>query len=291
MELNRIIEGNCFDSIKELPDNFIDLVVTSPPYADIKSYGKKVNVLHPDNYVDWILPLHREIQRVLKPSGSYILNINDKIIKKQRHPYCFDLVTRTIRETELKFYDRYFWYKTGGYLPNCGKVRLNNLTEYLFHFVKDVNLRKIDIDNVREPYADSTGKKYNVSHYGADDKGKRITLSKAKSKRNPLGKIPSNVFNFPTSAIIKDNKHPAPFHPDLPKWFIKALTDEGDLVLDVFMGSGSTAIAAIEMKRNWLGFELNSEYIKLAYERISKIEPIPGQKPEEKKFNFFFGGK
>ena len=74
---NCIIEGDCFKLIKTLPDNEIDLIVTSPPYANTKSYGKIINVLHPDKYVEWIMPLFKEMMRVIKPSGSIIFNIDD----------------------------------------------------------------------------------------------------------------------------------------------------------------------------------------------------------------------
>jgi len=284
--MNEIIEGNCFNLIKEIPDNSIDLVVTSPPYADVKSYGKEINVFHPDRYVDWFLPLQVEIYRVLKPTGSYILNNNDNLVKKLRHPYVFDLVIRTIRETNLKLYDRYFWHKVKGYFPNAGSGgnRLNNLTEYLWHFVKDEKQVKWRMDNVREPYKAKHGTKYSAKQYDACEKGKKISVKHESGVVNPLGKIPDNVFEFPTSAEIKGNKHPAPYHPDLPDWFIRALTDEGDIVLDPFMGSGSTAIAAINNKRNWIGFELNPPYIEIARKRIEEETKI-----EEKiDLNMFF---
>lgn len=287
-DLNNIYEGNCFDLIKQLPDNSIDLVVTSPPYADVKSYGKKINVLHPDHYNDWILPLHEEIWRVLKPTGSYILNINDCLIKKQRHVFCLELPIRTIRETKLKLYDNYIWHKVKGYFPNAGSGgnRLNNLTEYLYHFVKDEKQVKWRMDNIREPYKLNYGDRFGAKQYSADDKGKRISVKHKSGKVNPKGKIPDDVFEFPTSAEIRGNKHPAPFHPEIPKKFILAFTDEGDVVLDPFMGSGSTAIAATELKRDWIGFELNPEYIKLAWERIGIEKPTETE--TEDQFNVFF---
>ena len=87
-----ILTGDCFELIKDLEDNSVDLVITSPPYADIVNYGKVVSVKKPKDYVDWILPLFKEIQRVLKPSGSFILNINDNCKNGLRNPFIYELI-------------------------------------------------------------------------------------------------------------------------------------------------------------------------------------------------------
>ncbi len=267
--LNKIHNGSCFELIKQIPDNYIDLIITSPPYANIKSYGKDINVLHPDNYVGWILNLFESSYRVLKPSGSFILNIDDKCINKLRHPYIFDLILSVIKFTNLKLYDYYFWHKKS-YLPNGNKKRLNHSTEWILHFCKDQNQIKWNMDNVREQYKESSLKriKSTIKNYKTDKNGIKISIDQKQKKLNQKGKIPDNVFKFNTNQTERGNKHPAPFNKELPTWFIKALTDEGDVVLDPFMGSGTTAIAAIEQNRNWIGFELNNEYIKLAQKRI-----------------------
>lgn len=230
---NKIILGDCFELITKLEDNSVDLVITSPPYADVVSYGKGVDIYHADDYANWILPLFSEIHSVLKPSGSFILNINDRIVKKQRHTYVFELVYRAVKESNLKLYDRYFWVKKNAQ-PNCNRKRLSNGTEYLFHFCKDVDLIKWNMDAVREPYNKNTLSRgqYPVTstQFKVDESGIPLARSKRMRKAHEKGKIPSNVFQFPTAASIKDKKHPAVFHIDLPIWFIKALTDEGDLI-------------------------------------------------------------
>lgn len=269
--INKIYQGSCFELIKELPDNYIDLIITSPPYADIKSYGKKVNVIHPDNYVEWILPLFQESYRVLKPSGSFIFNIDDKCVKKQRHPYVLDLILNVINRTELSLYDYYFWYKKS-YKPNGNSKRLNHVTEWLIHFCKNINKIKWNMDNVRESYAKSTLSRIKrpIKKYSTNKDGIKISESKNR-KLNKKGKIPKNIFTFHSNQIEKGNKHPAPFNKELPIWFIKALTDENDIVLDPFIGSGTTAIASIELNRKWIGFELNKKYIEMADKRIKNL--------------------
>ena len=93
-----IINDDCFEAIKTQPDNSVDLVITSPPYSDIVNYGKNVSTKKPDDYVDWFLPLFKEIYRVLKPSGSFILNINDKCENSYRSTYIYDLISRNNKE-------------------------------------------------------------------------------------------------------------------------------------------------------------------------------------------------
>lgn len=272
MELNKIYKGSCFDLIKDIPDNFVDLVFTSPPYSNTKSYGDEINVFHPDNYVDWLLPLFKDIHRVIKDSGSVIFNVDDKCVNKLRHPYIFDLILRVNRETNLKLYDYYIWSKKS-FLPNGGPKRLNHSMEWLLHFVKDENKVKWNMDNVREPYSESSIKRFKgtVNKYKVDENGVKTLEKQEKSSYNEeKGKVPTNILQFNTGSATRGNKHPAPFHKDMPSWFIKALTDKDDIVLDTFIGSGTTACAAIELIRNWIGFELNQEYIDMAYEYINK---------------------
>ena len=97
MELNKTHIGDCMDLSKELPDDYIDLVVTSPPYADTVSYGKDINVFSPENYPDWILPLFVEANRFLTPTGSFILNINDKIVKGESSTYVMETVIKIVK--------------------------------------------------------------------------------------------------------------------------------------------------------------------------------------------------
>ena len=100
---------------------------------------------------------------------------------------------------------------------------------------------------------------------------------KGKMRRvNPKGQIPNTIFSFNNCAALRgkpQNKHPAPFHPDLPRWFIKWLTDKNDVVLDPFMGSGTTATVCVEMERNYIGFELNKSYAPLIEENLALTKP------------------
>ena len=264
MELNKTHIGDCMELSKDIPDNYVDLVVTSPPYADTLSYGNEVDTFGPEEFSDWILPLFHESSRFLKPSGSFILNINDKIIKGERSIYVYDLVVRVAKETGLKLYDRYIWGKKSG-LPTGSDKRLNDRIEYIFHFVRDVKNFKNYPDRIRIPYADSSVVRYKnkVNTNKITDNDGMIKWGGQKMlEANPLGTIPPGLFDFRTNAAIRGAKHPAPFHPDMPEFFIKWLTDKGDVVLDPFMGGCTTSKVALDMNRDYIGFEINETYVE-----------------------------
>ena len=267
----KILKGDCFELIKQQPDNSVDLVITSPPYVDIVNYGKKVSVKSTDTYVDWILPLFKEIHRVLKPSGSFILNINDKTEKGLRSTYIYDLISRNDRETKLKLYDTYIWHKRNG-IPNGGTKRFRNNTEFLFHFVKDVKQLKFYMDRVlEEPSQSYTNRnKYGLMNgHGQVIDGVRI--KEKKTIKEQYSVRPDNVFRFSTAAAARDNtiKHPAPYHKELPLYFINLLTDENDIVLDPFSGIGTTGLACKELNRNYIGYELNEVYHEFSIKRLN----------------------
>jgi DNA modification methylase len=108
---------------------------------------------------------------------------------------------------------------------------------------------------------------------GSKSDGTTELSQRGSSKPHPLGKKPITVFRFDTGSALRGLKHPAPFHPQLPLWFIKWLTDEGDVVLDPFMGGGTTAEAALKLKRKYIGFEINPEYIKMTEDRLKEAFP------------------
>lgn len=284
--------GDCFELIRELPDNSVDLVVTSPPYSNIISYGKKISVKKPDEYVNWLLPLFNEIYRVLKPSGSFILNINDTCSNGLRNTFIYELIYRSQQETNIKFYDTYIWHKKNG-IPNGSKKRFRNTTEFIFHFVKDPKQLKFYMDRVLEEPAESNKERmkypWTVSVQGDTNEGirnkkKRVIIRRTAMKVDETGsKIPDNVerlipllvrpdnvFRFSTAGKARDNtiKHPAPFYYELPLYFINLLTDEGDLVLDVFSGIGTTGMACNMVNRNYLGYELNEKYAEFSIKRL-----------------------
>ncbi len=274
LDLNKTHLGDCIKLSKELPDDSIDLIITSPPYANTVSYGNQTisgaNLINTENYVDWFLQLFYEAQRFLKPTGSFILNINDRATNGERSTYVFELIYRIVKETGLKLFDRYIWFKKSA-LPMPGKKRLNDRIEYIFHFVKDTKKFKTNTDRIREPYKEISLRRFRNKVHGNDvinPDGTTKLSQRGRSKPHPLGKKPITVFRFDTCSALRGLKHPAPFHPQLPEWFIKWLTDEDDIVLDPFMGGGTVALVCKKMKRNHIGFEINPTYIDIIKERL-----------------------
>lgn len=264
MDLNKIYQGDSLELLKQLPDNSIDLVITSPPYADLKTYIDFKGVLA-DDYVDWFIPYCREIERVIKPTGSFILNINDKVENGFRHPYVFDLISRLHRETGLKMFERLFWNKMKS-LPN--RSRFGDRIEYLFWFAKSKDFY-FNIDEMRTEYSEKSIKRMKKplkKRYARTDNDDNLDYKDWAP--NPKGALPTTIVNISSeSKRIADN-HVAVYPVDLVKYFIGGATKEGDVVLDPFMGTGTTGVASSIMGRNYIGFEMQSDYIKLAESRI-----------------------
>ena len=269
--MNKVLIGDSFELIKDIPDNSVDLVITSPPYSSIVSYGKDVSIYKADEYVSWILPLFKEIHRVLKSSGSFILNINDSCDGGYRNTFIYELIYRNSKETPLKLYDTYVWHKKNG-VPNGSKKRFRNNTEFIFHFCKNQKDLKFYMDRVMEPAADSFRNRLkspiNNDTEIIDGERKRNMVM-----RNDYQMVrPDNVFRFLTAGQARDNaiRHPAPYHKELPSYFINLLTDEGDTILDVFGGIMTTGVACNEIgNRTFIGFELNKKYAEFGIKRIN----------------------
>jgi len=254
--------GDCLDLMKELDDNSVDLIVTSPPYMNVIDYNNK-QYGDCDEYIEWLVVRLNEMYRIIKPTGSIIFNINDKCEKGFRLPYVFDLVSDVGRKTKLKMYDRYIWQKPNT-LPYQGK-RLNDRLEFILHFVKKKDF-KANTEAILQPYSEKSLERMNPKYsFKTNQKivdGIRQTTEAKKIKPSSGGTKPSTLLNFKTAGAIKNKgeKHPAPFHPELPEFFIKWLTDEGDIVLDPFGGSFTTYKQAVEMNRNSIAFEINDDY-------------------------------
>jgi site-specific DNA-methyltransferase (adenine-specific) len=265
MEINQIHNGDSLELLKQLPDNSVDLVITSPPYADLKVYIDNPGILA-DNYVEWFLPICNEICRVIKPTGSFILNINDKVEGGFRHPYVYDLISEIHKRTELKMFERLFWNKMKG-LPN--RSRFGDRVEFLFWFAKEKGF-KFYIDEMRTEYSEKSIQRMKnplKKRFARTEENQKSNEYKDWSP-NPKGALPTTLVNISSeSKRIADN-HVAVYPIDLVDYFIKGSTEEGDLVLDPFMGTGTTAVSAKKLGRNYIGFEKQQEYIEVANKRI-----------------------
>lgn len=260
--VNRIYHASAFDAIKHLDDNTVRLVVTSPPYANIrKSYPGP----SPHDFVDWFSPLCKEILRTLTDDGSFILNINDKCVKGERIPYPFETVIH-LREMGFKLIDTIIWVKKNGAVA-AGRRRADYF-EYVFHLAKTT--KPIwNPDGIRTPYAASSKKRAEkpIKNNVSNREGRKSTQYK-KWNLHPNGAYPKNVQYFPKDG---GKNHVAAYHIELPLHFIESHSNPGDLVLDPFAGRGTTLAAARQLNRKYIGFEILEDHVKLA-EEVYKID-------------------
>jgi len=261
----KIFLGDCTERLKELEDNSVDLVFTSPPYADQRenTYGG----IHPDKYVLWFLPKSEELLRVLKPSGTFVLNIKERVVKGERHTYVIELIME-MRKQGWLWTEEFIWHKKNCY-PGKWPNRFRDSWERLIQFNKTKKFNMYQ-DTVMVPVGDWS--KARLSNLSETDKRRdesRVGSGFGKNISNWLNRdkaYPTNVIHMATECGNKN--HSAVFPLSLPEWFIKLFTLENDWVLDPFAGSGSTLKAAQNLKRNCIGIEIYPQYYEIMKETI-----------------------
>ena len=260
-----LILGDCREKLKGITDNSIDLIFTSPPYADSRSstYGG----VSADKYVEWFLPIASELLRVLKPDGTFVLNIKEKVVNGERHTYVIELILEMRRQGWL-WTEEFIWHKKNSY-PGKWPNRFRDSWERLLQFNKN---RKFNMyqDEVMVPMGDWADRRLkNLSETDKVRDPSKVGSGFGKRIANWIGRdkaYPNNVILMATET--KNRSHSAVFPEDLPEWFIKLFTKEGDWVLDPFMGSGTTCRVAQRMNRNSIGIEILPEYYQLASSEI-----------------------
>ncbi len=262
-----ILLGNCKQRLKNLKNNSVDLIITSPPYADQRknSYGG----VSPSEYVEWFLPISDELLRVLKPTGTFILNIKERVISGERHTYVLDLI-RAMREQGWLWTEEFIWHKKNCY-PGKWPNRFRDAWERLLQFNKS---KKFNIyqESVMVPMGEWA--KNRLGKLSETDKKRdesRVGSGFGKNISNWVGRdraYPTNVLHMATECGNK--RHSATFPKALPEWFMNLFTKEGDTVLDPFAGSGTTLWVARSLGRNSIGIEINREFYDLMTEISQK---------------------
>ena len=263
-----ILQGDSAEVLKTLPDNSIDLIVTSPPYADQRknTYGG----IAPNKYVEWFLPISEQLLRVLKPTGTFVLNIKEKVVDGERSTYVMELIL-AMRKQGWLWTEEFIWHKKNSY-PGKWPNRFRDAWERLLQFNKSKKFAMYQ-EEVMVPMGDwAKSRLKNLS-----DTDKRRDNSKVGSG---FGKNISNWINrekaYPTNVLhlateCNNKKHSAAFPEELPEWFIKLFTKEGDMVLDPFAGSGTTLFVAERMGRNAIGIEIIEEYYKMVKDQLEEL--------------------
>jgi len=216
------------------------------------------------------------LYRTLKDDGSFILNIKEKVVAAERHTYVLELII-ALRKQGWLWTEEYMWHKKNcapGKWPN----RFRDAWERCLHFTKQKKFKMYQ-EAVMVPTGDwAKARLKNLSETDKIRDNSRVGSGFGKNISNWLGRdmaYPSNVLHLATECGNKN--HSAAFPKELPTWFIKLFTEEGDLVLDPFAGSGTSCVAAYELNRNYIGIELKEDYFQQALANIAEAKKLPVQ--------------
>ncbi|MFQ6060548.1 MAG: DNA-methyltransferase [Thermoplasmata archaeon] len=265
--LNKIHEKDCIEGMQELlDDKTVDVIVTSPPYNLSKPYNHYRDNKPRDKYLDWMADVGRECKRVLKDDGSFFLNVGGKpsdqwipldLAQRMREMFALQNTFHWVKSIAIKKEDmgNYSHIKgdlaVGHYKPLRSERFVNDCHEYIFHLTKtgDVKLDKLAIG---VPYQDKSNiRRWKSANSDLRDRG--------------------NLWFIPYETIWRSRPHPTVFPVKLPEMCIKLHGIRNDLlVLDPFMGIGTTGVACARLGVNYIGFEIDPTYIEIAEERLSQ---------------------
>ncbi len=253
MQINEIYNENCLDTMKRMPDNFLDLTVTSPPYDNLRTYK---------GFVFPFEEIARELYRVTKLGGVIVWIVGDATIKGSETGTSFRQAL-FFMECGFRLHDTMIYTKGGQGATGSIHSYWQDF-EYMFVFVKG-KLATFNPIKDRKNIVHSTIKIESIGHRhkNGDKKGKRVI------ERKPFGKR-FNTWQYRQKNSIS-KEHPAVFPEQLANDHIISWSNEGDLVFDPFMGSGTTAKMAILNKRNYIGSEISAEYCEIIKKRLEQI--------------------
>jgi site-specific DNA-methyltransferase (adenine-specific)/site-specific DNA-methyltransferase (cytosine-N4-specific) len=264
-----IYQGDAGIILQDIEDDTVDLIVTSPPYADQRkdTYGG----ISVDKYVDWFLPISQELLRVLKPTGTFVLNIKERVLNGERSTYVIELILE-MRKQGWLWTEEFIWHKRNCY-PGKWPNRFRDAWERLLQFNKTRQFNMYQ-ESVMVPMGDWA--KTRLRKLSETDKirdNSKVGSGFGKNISNWIGRklaYPTNVLHLATECSNKN--HSAAFPEELPSWFIKLFTKEYDTVMDPFMGSGTTIFAAQKLRRNSIGIEILEDYCNAVKKSTKKGE-------------------
>ena len=265
--ITNILQGDSAEVLKTLPDNSIDLIVTSPPYADQRksTYGG----IAPDKYVEWFLPISEQLLRVLKLTGTFVLNIKEKVVDGERSTYVMELIL-AMRKQGWLWTEEFIWHKKNSY-PGKWPNRFRDAWERLLQFNKSKKFAMYQ-EEVMVPMGDwAKSRLKNLSDTDKRRDNSKVGSGFGKNISNWIDRekaYPTNVLHLATECNNK--KHSAAFPEELPEWFIKLFTKEGDMVLDPFAGSGTTLFVAERMGRSAIGIEIMEDYYQMIKNQLEE---------------------
>lgn len=283
-----ILLGNASDRLRELPEESIDCIVTSPPYFRLRDYGVEGQLGlegHVDEWVEELRAVARALHRVLKPTGTFWLNLGDTYSTHHRQGAPAksllagpERLLLALVEDGWSVRNKIIWAKTNP-MPSSVTDRLSTTHEYIYLLTKSPRYA-FDLDAIREPHRSRPPKRRpepRPGKYAAgtaalgpnSDGDDGLRALKARGMvGHPLGKNPGDVWL--TATAHYKGAHFATYPESLVRRIIRAGCPSGGIVLDPFMGAGTTAVVAEAEGRHWLGIELNPDFIRQAEARIQR---------------------
>ena len=305
MKINHIYQGDSIQVMQDFLDESIDMCLTSPPYWGLRDYGHDDQLgleKTPEEYIEKMTSAFHEVKRVLKKEGTLWLNIGDTYYRDPKRgnqeigghaglstgrntaramqarasgimkEKCLCMIPERLAWSLIQdgwiLRNKIVWHKPNG-MPSSVTDRFSNKWEYIFLFSKSQKYY-FDLDTIREEHntdafnklRDKSKETYNNSYDGGH------FLPGERPEGHPLGKNPGDVFKINTQPFPNTNF--AVFPPKLCEKPIKAGCPEGGIVLDPFCGAGTTLCVSQEMKRNYIGIDINTEFIKMAEKRTAQ---------------------
>lgn len=251
LELNQIYQMDCVEGMKLIPNDCVDLSVTSPPYDNLRSYN---------GYSFDFENVAKELYRITKNGGVVVWVVGDATIKGSETGTSFKQALY-FKEIGLNLHDTMIYSKSKIVPTDYKCHRYYQGFEYMFVFSKG----KPKVCNYIRVPTKHGGKKAVSINRKEDGSLRSDRVEKQKGRKVAETKIKSNIWEYASQSV---KGHPAPFPEQLAKDHIISWTNEGDIVLDPFMGSGTTAKMALLNKRKYIGFEISQEYIEIANQRI-----------------------
>ncbi len=264
----RALTGDALEQLRSLPDASVHCCVTSPPYGTLIRYGDGADGVAPERYADWILPILREIARVLVEGGVLALNLNGQ----GSATYPEAVIVRVGPETQLTLHERVCWVKANAVPVGHRGSRLIPEWEPIWVFRKGPRLAYFGRDAIRRPYAPATVRRAARGNLHRGRRGNHGDQAHPYVRQdkvefvNPAGRDAANVI-WAAPEQSSHWKHPARFPEAIPQFFIQAYCPPGGVVLDPFAGSGTTLAVATRLGRHAIGIELYEQYVRTIHER------------------------
>lgn len=259
-----IHQGNSSLILSGMQNETVDLTVTSPPYDDLRTYGTDKLGWNWETFSD----IAQHLGRVTKNGGVIVWNIGDQTVNGSETGNSFRQALYFMDHVGLKLHDTMIWQKSN--FSNPSSNRYHQVFEYVFVFSKGKPRVFNPLKDRPNIYAGKQGS------FGENTVTQRDGSKKTRARKvNSEFGMRHNVWVVPTAGqdqSAKKWKHPAMFSEQFARDHIKSWSNEGDVVLDPFMGSGTTAVAAILENRQWIGIEQNPDYAKIAQQRIEQVD-------------------